>query len=137
MAEGERDRHATAVGGWLLISAMTALAAVSIAAATAIAALIANERRAPVPVALSTPERNPDRETIEARVESLRQRLQAAPDDLEGWKMLGRSLQALGRHGDAVGAYSQAAKLAPNNAETQAALARLSDIARTRGAHPQ
>jgi cytochrome c-type biogenesis protein CcmH len=137
MAEGEQEARAPGgAASWSLGLAVAALATVSIVAATAIAALIANQRRAPAPPpATLTAERAPDRETIEARVESLRQRLQQAPDDLEGWKMLGRSLQALGRHGDAVGAYSQAAKLAPHDSTTQAALARLKDIARERGAH--
>ena len=132
------DATPTFVAGWRLARlAIAALAFVSIAAAMAIGALIAHERRAPPAAAAIDPLRagNPDNETILARVEQLRQRLEKTPNDVEGWKMLARSLQALGRHGDAVGAYSQAAKLAPNDAESQSALVRLKDIARQRGTH--
>ena len=45
---------------------------------------------------------------IEAMVEGLAQRLQEQPDDLEGWRMLGRSYAALGRLDRAARVYEQA-----------------------------
>ncbi len=47
---------------------------------------------------------------MEAAVEKLAQRLQSTPDDLEGWTMLARSYRVLGRHADAVAAFTRAEK---------------------------
>ena len=52
---------------------------------------------------------------IAEMVAGLEQRLQNQPDDTEGWAMLGRSYAALGRHAEAVAAWSKA------NALSQAA----------------
>lgn len=48
---------------------------------------------------------------IEAMVESLAARLQDSPDDVEGWKMLGRSYMALQEFDEAVTAYERAVEL--------------------------
>lgn len=50
-------------------------------------------------------------------VERLAQRLEAKPDDAEGWQMLARSNAVLGRHADAVAAFAQASRLQPANAD--------------------
>ena len=55
-------------------------------------------------------------EQIAAMVERLAARLQANPDDLDGWVMLGRSYSALGRFADAARAYGQATQRQPNDA---------------------
>lgn len=68
----------------------------------------------------------PDRQEIQRRVDALENRLRRQPEDVEGWKMLGRSYMALGQLMPAVSAYSQAAQLAPNDAEIRGALAELS-----------
>ena len=57
---------------------------------------------------------------IESMVASLAQRLKANPDDAEGWVMLARSYSALGRFGDAAGAYGQADARFTLNAQTLA-----------------
>jgi cytochrome c-type biogenesis protein CcmH len=54
---------------------------------------------------------------IEAMVERLAAKMRENPDDVEGWKMLGRSYAVLGRFADAVGAYAKAAERAPRDAE--------------------
>jgi cytochrome c-type biogenesis protein CcmH len=54
--------------------------------------------------------RHIDAGQMEAAVERLAQRLQAAPDDPEGWSMLARSYRVLGRHADAVSAFERAEK---------------------------
>jgi cytochrome c-type biogenesis protein CcmH len=59
-------------------------------------------------------------EQIENMVASLSERLKSAPDDAEGWGMLARSYNALGRYGQAVDAYAQLVKLVPDNAEVLA-----------------
>ena len=66
------------------------------------------------------PRLSPDK-VSELRVEDMVQRLAAKmrdnPDNVEGWKMLGRSYAVLGRFADAVDAYSKAALRAPRDAQ--------------------
>lgn len=56
---------------------------------------------------------------IQGMVEGLATRLQANPDDLDGWRRLGRSYLVLNRRTDAVEAYRRAAELAPADVEVQ------------------
>ncbi len=51
-----------------------------------------------------------------AMVEKLSRRLKDTPSDAEGWAMLGRSYAVIGRHADALPAYSKALALLPNDA---------------------
>jgi len=60
---------------------------------------------------------------LEAMVERLAARLRENPDDVEGWKLLGRSYGALGRFPEAVDAYVKAATRAPRDAQILADLA--------------
>jgi len=60
---------------------------------------------------------------IEAMVERLAARLKENPDDVEGWKMLGRSYSVLGRFRDAIDAYTRAAARAPRDADVLVDLA--------------
>jgi cytochrome c-type biogenesis protein CcmH/NrfG len=70
-------------------------------------------------------------------VAQLEKRLQENPQDGEGWKRLGRSYMVLGRNGDAVSAYSQAAELLPNDADVRQALQQLAAMAASGGSnHP-
>lgn len=125
------------------------LAVVSVTASMAVAALV-TRHDAPAAVApraavsqdvrpqagrAAAPAGQPDRATIERRVAELQDRLDATPDDLDGWKMLGRSLIALERYMEATGAWSQAAQLAPSDPEVRGALATLEDVARRSRAH--
>jgi cytochrome c-type biogenesis protein CcmH len=50
-------------------------------------------------------------------VEKLAERMQANPDDPEGWAMLARSYSVIGRHGEAAKAYREAASRMPDNAQ--------------------
>jgi cytochrome c-type biogenesis protein CcmH len=62
-------------------------------------------RTAPPPAkAAMTPEQ------IDAMVAKLAERMQANPDDLQGWLMLARSYKTLGRYADAAMAYGKAEK---------------------------
>lgn len=78
--------------------------------------------------------RGPSREDIEAAramspeeqqamiagmVERLAERLKDRPDDLEGWRMLGRSYRVLGRMQDALAAYRLLAQKLPEDPEAQ------------------
>ena len=54
---------------------------------------------------------------IAEMIAALSKRLQANPDDADGWHMLARSNSAVGRFGEAATAYSQLVKLVPGNAE--------------------
>lgn len=49
-------------------------------------------------------------EQINAMVAKLAERMQANPDDMQGWMMLARSYRTLGRYEDAVQAYAKAEK---------------------------
>jgi len=49
-------------------------------------------------------------EQIDAMVAKLAERMQANPDDLQGWLMLARSYKTLGRYADAATAYGKAEK---------------------------
>lgn len=53
---------------------------------------------------------------ILAMVDSLAKRLKTRPDDADGWVLLARSYQALGRFADAADAYGHAQALVPDNA---------------------
>ncbi|MGN6457935.1 MAG: c-type cytochrome biogenesis protein CcmI, partial [Achromobacter mucicolens] len=46
-------------------------------------------------------------------INALAQRLRASPDDADGWYMLGRSYETLGRYNDAIAAYREVLRLVP------------------------
>jgi cytochrome c-type biogenesis protein CcmH len=54
---------------------------------------------------------------IEALVQKLAERMEKNPEDGEGWKMLGRSYSALGRHKAASEAYAKAAARLPKDSQ--------------------
>jgi len=58
---------------------------------------------------------------VDEMIGSLEARLTAAPNDVEGWRMLGWSKFRTDDFAGAAAAYAQAAKLAPNDAETLSA----------------
>ena len=53
---------------------------------------------------------------VEAMVAQLEQRLQAQPDNVEGWVMLARSYASMRRFADSSAAYARAVALVPDNA---------------------
>lgn len=54
---------------------------------------------------------------IDAMVGRLAAKLRENPDDVDGWKLLGRSYMVLGRFPEAVAAYAKAAEKAPRDAQ--------------------
>lgn len=56
-------------------------------------------------------------ERIQAMVAGLAQRLKENPEDPEGWAMLAKSYNALGRYPEAASAYAEAARRIPNDAQ--------------------
>lgn len=60
------------------------------------------------------------RDDVKTSIEKLAERLKEKPDDLEGWVLLGRSLQSTGQGDKAVQAYEFAQKLAPDNLDIKA-----------------
>lgn len=120
------------------VLAISALALCSVAASMSAGAWL-SASPAPAPMAARTNPalERPDPEVIVARVEALEKRLEASPDDLEGWKMLGRSFMSLNRPREAVGAWSRAAQIAPSDPDVRRALAQLMDLARRSGAHEE
>ncbi|MEN4922392.1 c-type cytochrome biogenesis protein CcmI, partial [Achromobacter spanius] len=73
--------------------------------------------RAPEPHAADTAD------DMALAVNALAQRLRAAPDDADGWYMLARSFETLGRFNDAVAAYQQVLRLVPGQPAVLADLA--------------
>jgi cytochrome c-type biogenesis protein CcmH len=65
--------------------------------------------------AMADEEHAASQEQIQGMIDKLVARLQASPDDGEGWRMLARSYSVLGRYADAAKAYGRAtALLSPN-----------------------
>ncbi len=56
-------------------------------------------------------------------INALAQRLRASPDDADGWYMLARSYETLGRYNDAVAAYQEVLRLVPGQPTVLADLA--------------
>lgn len=97
-----------------LLAARSALAAGSIVAIAVLSALVYAYTGSPeVPSGRGT---QPD---VNAMVASLAARLEREPDNLEGWKMLGRSYMTLGDFAAAIPAYERAVALeGAQNAQT-------------------
>ena len=64
-----------------------------------------------------------DMAEVSAMVREIENRLDANPDDLEGWRVLSRTYLGLGRYGEAERAYLQVLRLGGDSAVTFAALA--------------
>ena len=62
---------------------------------------------------------------IEGMVERLAERMRETPEDLDGWKQLGRSYATLGRGPEALEALERASALAPNDASLLISQARI------------
>jgi cytochrome c-type biogenesis protein CcmH len=102
-ASGDRPR---------LIAAFVLVACVPIVAG-GLYFLLGNPAAMTAPTAAEAPLSNPQ---IVAMVDELAKRLQANPDDGEGWALLARSYRVLGRYDAAVLAYAEAAKRLPASA---------------------
>ncbi|HEY7237749.1 MAG TPA: c-type cytochrome biogenesis protein CcmI [Burkholderiales bacterium] len=70
------------------------------------------------------------RAQVQAMVERLAARLRENPDDVNGWKLLGRSYGVMGRYAEAADAYAKAAVRAPRDAQLLADLADVLAMAR-------
>jgi cytochrome c-type biogenesis protein CcmH len=70
------------------------------------------------------------RAQVESMVERLAARLRENPDDVTGWKLLGRSYGVMGRYAEAADAYAKAAVRAPRDAQLLADLADVLAMAR-------
>ena len=114
---------------------VTAVAAIAVFGAMAAGAWLTASP--PRPTAPAPAVAGPSADEIAARIRALEQRLERTPDDLAGWKLLGRSYVAQGRYMEAVGAYSRAAQIDPRDADVAGALKQLETIARDRGRHDE
>jgi cytochrome c-type biogenesis protein CcmH len=76
-------------------------------------------------------------EQIQANVEKLAKRLEANPNDAQGWTMLARSYSSMERFGEAAGAYAKATELTPNDANLWAEYAFVSAMASGRSMEGQ
>jgi cytochrome c-type biogenesis protein CcmH len=75
-------------------------------------------------------ERHPSAAQVQEMVERLAARLRENPDDVNGWKLLGRSYGVMGRYAEAADAYAKAAVRAPRDAQLLADLADVLAMAR-------
>ncbi len=80
-------------------------------------------------IARNIPKKANGEPDIDAMVSGLRAKLEANPDNPEGWYMLGRSYMALNRYSDAVYTYEQLLKLEPKSAKYMLFLADASAMA--------
>jgi cytochrome c-type biogenesis protein CcmH len=72
----------------------------------------------------------PSAAEVDAMVARLAAKLRENPDDVEGWKLLGRSYSVMGRYPDAVAAFAKAAEKAPRDAQLLADFADVLAMAR-------
>lgn len=103
-------REATPPKRWAAIWLATGLAAATVALYALVgnpAALMPQPASAPAPTQAQGDIGQPQ---IEAMVSRLAQRLQTQPDDPQGWRMLAKSYETLGRFDDAVQAYQKLLK---------------------------
>ena len=70
---------------------------------------------------------------INAMVAKLAERMQANPDDMQGWLMLARSYKTMGRYEDAVAAYGKAEKVINDDPELLASYAETIAMAAGKG----
>jgi cytochrome c-type biogenesis protein CcmH len=65
---------------------------------------------------------NPERlaDDLNSLEEKLAARLAVEPDDGDGWRLLGRARQELGRYGEAAAAYARAAEIQPQDGDLRA-----------------
>ena len=72
-------------------------------------------------------------EQINGMVAKLAERMQANPDDMQGWLMLGRSYKTMGRYEEAAAAYGKAEKLIDESPELLASYAETLAMAEGKG----
>ena len=69
------------------------------------------------PEAIQPPSTANPAEPVQQMVQRLADRLQRAPDDAQGWALLARAYEQLGRPQDALPAYAQLERLRPDDAQ--------------------
>ena len=69
------------------------------------------------PGALDPRQALPSADQVDAMVARLAAKLRENPDDVDGWKLLGRSYTVMGRYAEAVDAYAKAAQRDPRDAQ--------------------
>jgi cytochrome c-type biogenesis protein CcmH len=69
------------------------------------------------PGAMAPSRQMPDAAQVDAMVARLAAKMRDHPEDVEGWKLLGRSYTVMGRFRDAVEAYAKAAERSPRDAQ--------------------
>ncbi len=83
--------------------------------------------------AQTTPPPAMTQEQINSMVAKLAERMQANPDDMQGWLMLARSYKTLGRYEEAAAAYGKAEKVINDDAELLASYAETLAMAAGKG----
>src|SRR5207247_1748686 len=104
---------APARAGRTVVTLFMAIAAATVVAAAIPIGALALYLAIGTPAALSPgaePQHEMTRKRVEQMVARLAARLEKAPEDPEGWRVLGRAYAVLGRHPEAARAYERAAK---------------------------
>jgi cytochrome c-type biogenesis protein CcmH len=113
----EVDRQSPVEGRWVVVVALILCPWVGFILYTGLGRMdLLDERQA-------VSDQKPDermKTDIQAGIQQLAKRLEADPNDLQSWLLLGRSLQAIGQPQRAVTAYEFAQKLAPNDLDIKA-----------------
>ena len=116
----EEQQPVAAVRSASAVSVRTALAAGLFIPVLAVGLyLMLGNRNAldPANVAAQEPSHEISEQQIIAMVNSLAEKLKTQPDNVEGWNMLARSYNAMGKYSEAVQAYAHLVQIEPKNAD--------------------
>ncbi len=118
LADVQAGRYQAAIAAWQALAADLPDGIpirAEIARRTAAAARAAGIPAPPLPPAAEPPGPEARAEMIRGMVERLAARLEAEPDDAEGWQRLGRAYVVMGEREKAVAAYARAGTLRPDD----------------------
>ena len=118
LADAQAGRYQAAIAAWQALAADLPDGIpirAEIARRTAAAARAAGIPAPPLPPAAEPPSPEARAEMIRGMVERLAARLEAEPDDAEGWQRLGRAYVVMGERERAVAAYARAGSLRPDD----------------------
>lgn len=117
LARGEEEAAPPARKPWIV----AALVGLSLPALCVGLYLKLGEPRGLDPQAAAAPAESHEQQFGDAKivemVETLSRKVRERPDDVQGWSLLARSMNALGRYPEAVDAYEHLARLVPDNAD--------------------
>ncbi len=109
----DSDKQGLNSGRWAAGVLAVAAPAVALAMYLMVGNHTAIDRPSPKVAAAQAREEARDLPPMDVLVQKLAERMEQNPEDIEGWVMLGRSYNSLGRHQEAIDAFERANALAP------------------------